>query len=241
MKLAQLLLEFEVPQLQEYVIPQNVLFRGLQHGTPNQPTFEEPIRTDRKPLDSSRSGTEVFNKLFEHFHGHANVRTRCTFCTTDFNDALQYTNRREAGHVVVVLPHKQSTIAYHPKSRDSIRIVANCEELWEDLMFMDADGAFDSEVAIDPFRMTGAQLLEFGRIAAEWGGDFSIKYKNVVEMISSYIVTNATELGRIDRVSELMIFDAPKVAFLNPAFIGIDSHSLQQMSMSDVIKHFSAQ
>ena len=242
MKLAQLLCEFEIPFLPNYVVPKTHLYRGILNGAPNVPMYEEPIRTDRRPLDSSRSGTEVFNKLFDHYHGHANIRSRAVFCSNDIEEALRYTRRQDKGSIVLTLPHKQSMIAYHPRSRDSLRIVSYCEELWEDLMFMDANGddfGLDG-VAIDPFRMTGAQLLECGRIASGWDNEFALRYKRTTEAMAEYIVVNANQLEHVDRVTEFMIFNAPTVAYLNPTVVGIDPNTVGRMDPNELIKRFTS-
>lgn len=237
MKITQLLREYEIPTLVKYAIPGMHLYRGILEGANPQPYYEMPIRSDRRPLDSSSSGTAMFNNLFEHFHKVPNVRNQSVFCTTKYGDAVQYTRMAAPADVVLLLPHKSSTIAYHPHYSDSLRVVEMCDELWSEMDLLAADGAFGDDVVIHPRTTPTETLMMYGEKAASWGGDFSVMFNRTINVMRDYALIKPSQLSGLPTPSELMIFGAPSVACINVIASGLNHERVSQMTPSELVQH----
>lgn len=93
------------------------VFRGVQAQHRSDTIQKLDIRQDRRPLDSDKLSSAVFNYLLDKHLGIPNIRTRALFCTKSMSNAKTY------GELNWVFPINESIIVTSPKYRDSISII----------------------------------------------------------------------------------------------------------------------
>lgn len=218
MKISYLLCEDETELAQREAVMDSVLLRGVTRPlTWNVPFVKIPIRTDRKPRDSTAMGTTLFNAAMETAHGVKDIRAKSLFATTDVDVATEYastsdyrTNSETGGEIVRVLPLKSAKIAFNPKYNDSWKAIEDmeiaCQKAGVDLKkFFTHDGQLvnntTDSLAVIKFLMQ--QLPPEEQAKAKAGFDAA------VQIARGYTVTSATQSNHIPDSTEVMVFDAP--------------------------------
>lgn len=101
------------------------LFRGISEPIHTLEMVRLPIRTDRRPRDSTYLNQLLFNAAFEMVHGIKDVRTRSMFCLGDFDYAQSYSQPDDSGNMPVlsVYPLNSSKCAFNEHLNDSIEFI----------------------------------------------------------------------------------------------------------------------
>lgn len=185
------------------------LFRGSSEQFTGNPFYQLPIRTDRKPRDSSAVSTHIFNLMFEMVHGIKNIRTRCIFGTPDYHAASVYSNRE--GAVSVLLLPKGTKVAYHEDFEDVvnpfgqvIRIISNATT---------ASGETLSTILGVTSPVDALQLMYdlADTLPADAKSNFTQTLNEQVRYIREYKILTITGDNSNIPFCEYMIFDQPHV------------------------------
>lgn len=196
------------------------LYRGLTK--PLESPTKLPIRTDRRPRDSSLYETVLFNIGFELTYGVADIRNRCIFAATDIDDAFPYTvnhDENTSGSVVEARPLKQAKVAWKPGIADSVAALDGLTPMYHNFgqKHEAALGLLDGirDLIEHDGMINGRQILQQALAGIDYitDGDRAeltrLLTEQLKEAVGGYQVVSANSQPRIPEGVEVMIFDAP--------------------------------
>lgn len=225
------LIESEQESAEREAVMDCTLYRGLTDTLDTAEIIRMPIRTDRRPLNSSYLAQIVFNAMFELEYGIKDIRSRTMFCTTDLSDAKWYSQESASirgGAVARVFPLKTSKIAYKPGSPDSLDLVTVLGTTFGGMITnagrLDPDrtkeGAYgdlrqsthNSDVTncLDQINSIMAKLKALIGQNEKILAFVDVEFTRCKEVIKGYEIKPASALSSIESEElEIMVFDAP--------------------------------
>lgn len=129
------------------------LFRGTKREF--APGTEWTLRTDRKPLHTDVTASNLYNLMMEILHGIPNIRSKCLYTSTSYKAAEYY-----GSNVYFVLPPNNSTYIYADKVTDTKTLIEMCCSDFENEMEEVSSAAWKS---MEVFLMNGSSLAALKR------------------------------------------------------------------------------